>query len=154
VQNWKLKILAPIITTIVATGYAIHYATGSIWLLVLTAAPQFSHIILIVYCEDKVKWKLMWSSLNQEKWVQVNNFILNSIPENIMILDLAGETKFISEYCKSFIMKYQASLDNTKGFFAKIRDLQQQYQYDADLFSPSGVKILRLLSELILNYRR
>ena len=67
--------------------------------------------------------------------MQVNNFILNNIPENIMILDVAGQVKFISDYCKSFMEKCHHSLDTTE-FFGNIRDLQQQKYDSADVPDP------------------
>jgi len=62
-----------------------------------------------------------------------------------MILDVAGEVKFISEYCKSFMEKCQASL-KTKEFFNKIKDLHQRQQYEL----PSNsfpIQIERLTTE-------
>ena len=130
VQKWQLKIIAPVVAICVATGYAIHYTAGTILYLMLAAGTQLFNVIIIIYCEDKVKWKMVWANIQQEKWMQVNNFILNSIPENIMILDLSGEAKFISEYCKAFIKKCHLPVDNTKDFFKKVRDLQHQYEPD------------------------
>jgi len=74
----------------------------------------------------------VWANIQHEKWIEVNKFILSNIPENIMILDFAGQTKFISEYCKDFMEKCQLSLDN-KDLFKKIRELQEQP--DPDPFS-------------------
>jgi len=125
VQKWQLKIIAPITATIVVTVYAICYVPKNTVFLLLRAALQAFCLILIIYCGDKLKWRMMWTNLHQEKWLQVNNFILNNIPENIMILDLAGEPKFMSGYCKSFMSRYNLSLDS-KDFFRKVRDLQQQ----------------------------
>jgi len=65
--------------------------------------------------------------VEQENWMQVNNFILDSIPENVMILDFAGEARFTSEYCKPFMERYNFSV-NTRDFFKKVKDLQQQYE--------------------------
>ena len=125
VQKWQLKIIAPVVAISVATGYAIYYSTGTILYILLVAGAQLFNVIIIIYCEDKVKWKMVWANIQQEKWMQVNNFILNSLPENIMILDISGETKFISEYCKSFMRKCNLSLD-TKELFERVQNLQQQ----------------------------
>jgi len=130
VQKWQLKIIAPCMAVLIAMSYCIYYnPSNPLWVLV-RAITQLFYIILIVYCEDKVKWKLMLTNLQQEKWMQVNDFILNSIPENIMILNLAGETKFISEYCKSFMKNCNLAFDTTRDLFRKIRDLNQQYEAD------------------------
>jgi len=83
--------------------------------------------------------------MRQEKWMQMSNFILNNIPENIMILDVAGEVKFISEYCQNFMKKCDTSLD-TNNFLNKIRDLQQQkYDYDP----PSLAVFLFLIEQIV-----
>ena len=103
VQKWQLMIMPPFGALVVATIYNIHYATGSLYWTFLAAGVQILNIIIIVYGEDKVKWRMVWANIQQEKWIQVNNLILNNISENIMILDLAGETKFISEYYKAFL---------------------------------------------------
>ena len=106
---------------------------------------QLFNLVLIVYCEDKVKWRMIWTNLQQEKWMQVNNFILNNIPENIMILDVKGETRFISESCKSFMRKCHVAMDRSaQDFFHKIRDLQPQQQDISDPPSPSGVQMERV----------
>jgi len=67
----------------------------------------------------------MRMNLEQEKWMQVNNFIFDNIPENIMVLDLNGEARFTSKYCQAFLKKYSPSPD-AKDFFRKVRNLQQQ----------------------------
>jgi len=136
VQKWQLKILAPVIGTLVAAGYAIYYTPNDAVFLSLNVGTQLFNIILIVFCEDRVKWKLMWTNLQQEKWMQVNNFILNSIPENIMILGLSGEAKFVSESCKSFMKKCRLAIE-TKDYLKRIRDLQQQDDCDAE--SPTKI---------------
>jgi len=66
-----------------------------------------------------------------------------------MILDVKGETKFVSEYCKSFMKKCRLSLD-TKDFLKKIKDLQQ-IQYESDASSPSMVIYWRIRQLLILS---
>ena len=126
VQKWQLKIIAPIIASLIATGFAIHYDTENYYFYTIRTIAQVFNIVLVLYCEDKIKWRMIWTNLQQEKWMQVNNFILNNIPENIMILDLEGKTQFISDYCRAFMNQCQNSLD-TNSFFKKIRDLQPQY---------------------------
>jgi len=130
VQKWQLKIVSPIVATFVVTGYAIYYYQHNLVFLLLRATLQLVSIILIVYCEDKVKWKLMQTNLEQEKWMQVNSFILDSIPENIMILDLQGEANFMTKYCQAFLDQYNGSSD-VKEFFKRVLDLQQ-LQYEPD----------------------
>jgi len=114
----------------VATGFAIYHSPQTIKLSLFYSITQLMNLIIIIYCEDRVKWKMVWANIQKDKWTQVNNFILDSLPENIMILDLAGEAKFISEYCKSFLEKCHLSLD-AKEFFKKVQDFHRQ-QYDPD----------------------
>jgi len=96
-QKWQFKIIAPILETWVVIGYAVSLIQDTPTFLIMRGLTQSVNIILIVYCEDKMKCKLMRTNIEQEKWMQMNNFILNDIPENIIILDLKGEVKFISE---------------------------------------------------------
>ena len=134
VNKWQLKILAPVVATFVVTGYAIHYDPDDWVFLLVRAAIQTFNIILIIYCEDKVKRELMKTNIDQEKWMQVNNFIFDNIPENIMILDLFGEARFMSEYCKAFMSKFNLSSD-AKDFFKRVQHLQQ---YETDPLSYSA----------------
>lgn len=60
--------------------------------------------------------------------MQVNNFILNNIPENIVILDVKGDAKFISDSCKSFMEKCKIASMDTQDFFRKIQDLKEQQE--------------------------
>jgi len=139
VQQWQLKIIGPVVATIIACVYTIHYSPRSVALLVARAVAHVFSLVLIIYCEDKVKWKLMRTNIEQEKWMQVNNFILDSIPENILILDLADEKKveFISEYCKTFLDVL--SLE-TRDFFKKVRDLKQQEEpVESPCLAPSNI---------------
>ena len=75
----------------------------------------------------------------QEMWTQINQFVLNNIPENIIILDLSGEVNFISDYCQSFMQKSHLS-QNTREFFVNIIELYQQPETEPS--SPSHVKFV------------
>ena len=123
VQDWRLKIIPPVVAVGVAAGFTIHYIP--IYIIYILTIIQIFNIIIIIYSEDKLKWSMIWTNLQQEKWMQVNNFILNNIPENIMILDPSGETKFLSDYCKRFMENCHLSLE-PQDFFIKIKDLQEQ----------------------------
>jgi len=133
VQQWFLKVIPPVAAVIITAVFAIHYSTTGISNLVLLTIAQVISLIIIIYCEDKVKWKMMWINLQQEKWIQVNNFILNNIPENIMILDFKGDVRFASDSCKSFLESCNFSMDTKKDFFKKIQNLQQQQQQHNDM---------------------
>ena len=106
--------------------------------LVRTAFQIFNIVVITMYCEDKIKWRMIWKNLQQEEWMQVNNFILNNIPGNIMILDFAGKAKFISDYCKSFMEKCHLSGENTDDLFDKIKDLEQQSKPELEKSSSSA----------------
>jgi len=121
VQKWQFKIIAPILATWVVTGYAVYILQDSPTFLIIRAMAQSVNIILIVYCEDKIKSKVMRANIEQEKWMQVNNFILNNSPENIIILNLKGEVKFISGYCKSFMKKCSLSNDDPEEFLKEFK---------------------------------
>jgi len=107
------------------TGYTIYDDREHSYYNLVRCAKQLFNVVLVFYCEDKIKWKMIWINLEQEKWMQVENFILNNIPENIMILNVKGEVRFISDYCQSFIQKCQNPSLRTKDFLNKIRDLKQ-----------------------------
>jgi len=126
VQKWYLKALPPAIAISVATGYAIHYEPDNLAYNLIRAIAQIMTMTIIFYFENKLTWKMMWMNLQQEKWIQMNNFILNNLPENIMILTAQGEVKFISDYCKSFMEDCNFSLTHkTRDFFNKIHHLHQ-----------------------------
>ena len=150
VQKWQLKVIAPISMTWVVAGYALYLSNKSYGLLITRAIVQTFNIFLIIYCEDKMKSKLMRTNIEQEKWMQVNNFILNNIPENIIVLNLAGEVKFISEYCKSFMKKCNSSLDE-KEFFKRVQGLQQQHHFESDS-PPASPGTITLNMERLTTY--
>ncbi len=125
VQNWLLKIIPLAATACLTIGYAIYYSPHTILFTLLSGITQLIIMIIIIYTDDKVKWRMLWANIQKDKWMQVNNFILNSIPENIIILDVSGETKFISDSCQSFVKSCHLSLD-IKEFFNNVRELHQQ----------------------------
>jgi len=124
VQKLQLRIIPPVVASIISAVYCNIYNPSGLVVNIIRNVFQIFNIVLIIYCEDKIQWKMIWTNMKQEKWMQVNNFILNNIPENIMILDLSGEFKFISDYYKSFMDKCNL-IPNTKEFFDKLRDLHQ-----------------------------
>ena len=129
VQKWWLKIIPPSVATIVAGVYGVIYLPGDLFGDLVRSGFQLFNVIIILYCEDKIKWRMIWSSLQKDKWIQVNNFILNNIPENIMILDFGGKAKFTSEYCKSFLKRchlYDDGGGNVEDLLGRVRDLHEQ----------------------------
>jgi len=148
VQKWQLKIIAPIIASLIATGFAIHYDTENYYFYIIRTITHVFNIVLILYCEDKIKWRMIWTNIQQEKWMQVNNFILNNIPENIMILNLSGQTQFISDYCKYFMAKCNLVSADCRDLFTKVQDLQLQ-QDDSD---PSSHYTVLVMNSHVSNF--
>ena len=134
VQNWFLKILSPISVLSVIIGYNIYYDSSKILYILLRGGFQIINVALLFYFEDKIKLKMILTSMHQEKWMQINEFILNSVPENILILDTAGQPKFISDYFKYFMEKCRCS-PNINEFFEKVQDLQQQLDLNSTSLS-------------------
>jgi len=80
---------------------------------------------MMMYFLDKIKWKEVFTNTQQERWMKINQFVLNNIPENIVILELGGEVNFVSEYCQGFMRKSHLS-QNPHDLFTNITDLSQQ----------------------------
>jgi len=131
VQNWKLRIIPPAVALGVVMGYQVWETPNKAFFILFRGIVQVVIVTILFYFEDKMNWRMMLTNLRQEKWMQMNDFILNNIPENIMILDIDGETRFISDYCKSFLAKCNLPSD-TKVLFQQIKDLQQQKLYETE----------------------
>jgi len=136
IQDWKLIIIPPVSAFGLVIGFAIYYYNGFTWLILVTALPQVVYVVLMIYFQDRIRWKEVFTNVQQERWMQVNDFILNNIPENILILELGGEVKFVSDYCKSFMRRLHVTQD-PKDLFANIKDLN--LQPDTEPSSPSNV---------------
>ena len=110
VQNLKLRVIAPTIAVGMVMGHEISFTPHKAFYILLTGIVQAIIVIVLFYFEDKMNWRMVLTNLQQEKWMPINDFILNNIPENIMILDIDGETRFISDYCKSFFALFNFRL--------------------------------------------
>lgn len=117
-------------------GFAIHYATTEPIFVLLRGVPQLFYTIMMLYFLDKTKWKEILTNAQQEKWMKINDFVLNNIPENIVILELGGEVTFVSDYCRAFMRKTHLS-QNPRDLFSNIRELYQQPETEPS--SPSNV---------------
>jgi len=138
IQSWKLIIIPPTLAMGMAMGYVVHYANNGVIFHFLRGIPQVVYVIMMLYFQDKIKWREVFTNAQQEKWMQINDFILNNIPENIVILELGGQVRFVSEYCRSFMKKTHLS-QNPKDLFVNIKDLIQQP--DTEPSSPSNVML-------------
>jgi len=135
-QNWKLIIIPPTLASAVVIAYSIHLnATEPIYIL-LRSLPQVFYTIIMLYFLDRIKWREILTNTQQERWIQINDFILNNIPENILILELGGEVNFVSDYCKVFMRKAHLS-QNPQDLFTNIQDLN--LLPETELSSPSNV---------------
>ena len=67
VQKWYLKAIPPNVVLAVAIGYAIHYAPNELFQILLRSVTVIVTLTIIFYCENKLKWKMMWMNLQQEK---------------------------------------------------------------------------------------
>jgi len=135
VQRWCLRIIAPTFAYGMVMGYGIHVVPQSTGVILVRGLLQVAYIIMIFYFEQKINFKLLFTTLHQEKWLKMNEFILNNVPEKIAILDLNGTVKFISEYFKLFMEKCGFP-DDLNSLCKQIKDLQQHYEND--MLSVSG----------------
>jgi len=143
IQGWKLISIPPIIATCVMIGFALHYSPTGPKLVLLFGIPPAIYTVIMLYFLDKVKWREVFTNTHQERWMHINQFVLNNIPENIVILDIGGQVNFVSDYCKVFMKKLRLSQD-PKELFSLISDLsQQQSEAESELEeSPSNVQFL------------
>jgi len=135
VQRWYLRIIAPTLAYGMVMGYGIHAAPKSVGVILVRGLLQVAYIIFIFYFEQRINFKLLFTTLHQEKWLKMNEFILNNIPEKIAIIDVDGVVQFTSEYFKHF-MKKCGYPDDIHTLCKEIKDLQQHYEND--MLSVSG----------------
>jgi len=130
IQHWYLRILAPIGAYLMTIIYGIHLNHADYSVILVRGLLQIVYIVFIFYFEEKMNIKLLLTSLHQEKWVQLNEFILNNIPEKIAILNVNGELKFMSDYLRVFLKKF-GHMEDIHPLFKNITDLKQQYESDS-----------------------
>jgi len=136
-QHWLLKAIPPIAAYGLVIGYAVHFDPEETVFTLIRGILQIIYIVVLFYFEDKIQWRMLLANMHKERWVQINDFILNNIPENIVILELGGgEPRFVSEYCKSFMRRAHLS-QNPRDLFTSIKDLNQQP--DTEPSSPFNV---------------
>jgi len=138
-QCWWLKAISPTIAVGLVMGYVVHYDPSQTLYTLIRGILQVLYIIVLFYFEDRIRLRMLLANVQQEKWMKINEFILNNIPENIMIFDRTGETKFINDYCQAFLQKYQCA-ENIKHFFTIITNLVQQTESGSN--NPSDVFLI------------
>lgn len=119
-------------------GYSLHLTPKWTAMILVRGLLQIVYVICIWYFEQKINLKLLLSNLHQEKWLEMNQFILNNVPEKIAILDWDGQVKFMSDYLKTFIDKFDFT--SGSGFTTlckEIKDLEQNYNSNASIHNSS-----------------
>jgi len=149
VQGWKLLILPPTITMGLVIGFAIKYSVTEPIFILLRGVPQTFYTIMMLYFLDKIKWSEIITNAQQERWIKINDFVLNNIPENILILELGGEVNFVSDYCKAFMRKVHVS-QNPRELFTNIRDLYLQPETEPSSPSNTSRQTERMATSHIL----
>jgi len=147
-------VIPPTAAVSVAIGYAVHYVPENTIQTLLRGTPQMIYLVIFVYFLDRIKWKEVFTNVQQERWMKINDFILNNIPENIVILELGGgQVRFVSDYCRVFMKKVQLSSD-PKELFKRIKDLYRQPdENEKDSSLPSGVVRSSILLFFLLFFR-
>ena len=136
IQGWKLISLSPTIAMFFTLGFTLYYSTTGPKLILMACLSQVLYTIIMLYFLDKIKWKEIFTNAQQERWMQINQFVLNNIPENIVILELGGGVNFISDYCKAFMQSVHLS-HNPQDLFTHINQLY--LQPDTQPTSPCNV---------------
>ncbi len=136
IQGWKLLIIPPTIAILLVIVFSICNVWTPNFYVGLLGFPQMFYTIMMLYFLDKIKWKEVFTNTQQERWTKINEFVLNNIPENIIILDLEGEVNFISDYCRAFMHKAHLS-QNPRDLWTNITELYQQPETEPS--SPSNV---------------
>lgn len=136
-QRWEFKIIPPVAAYILLMVYAVEHSDGVTQFIILRGVLQSSYVVLIFYFESKINFRLLLLGVRQERWIQINDFILNNVPENIAIFDIEGAPKFVNEHFKEYMGRYSHSLDIRK-FMKNIKELQQQQQ-EINISEPSNI---------------
>jgi len=142
IQNWILISIPPATALALTIGYVLHYKPEGAIFTLIVGGPQIIYVVMMLYFQDRIKWREVFTNVHQEKWMKINDFILNNIPENIIIMELGGGVKLVSDYCKSFMRKIHLST-NPRDLFVNIKDLYQQPESEPS--SPSSVSYFRVI---------
>lgn len=124
-QHWIFKIIPSLCAYIYVISFAVMHQPDFASYILLVGIFQVLYVVLIFYFDHKVHFRLLIGNLKQEQWLHLNEFILNNIPENIVIMDVNGTCKFINEHFKKMMTLRNRSVD-PKQFFKKIKNLQRQ----------------------------
>jgi len=64
-QKWQLKIVLPVLTLALCTGYTIHYDPSQTYAILCKSLSGLFNVVFVIYVDDKLKWKTMWTNLQQ-----------------------------------------------------------------------------------------
>jgi len=124
IHQWQLRILTPLSGTLFIAAFSIYYDPNNTTVILSRGISQIVFIISILYFENKMSLNLLLANLKQAQWMQVSEFILDSIPENIAIFDLNGETKYLSAYFLQLLQQSDCP-NNIDKFFGGIKNLRK-----------------------------
>lgn len=142
IQQWQFKIIPPTAAYTYLLIYITVHRTTESWVIIMTAVSQPIYVILIYYFEHKINFTRIIGNVQNEQWLQLNSFILNNIPENIVIMDSTGTPNFISENFKRLLQRHNLSED-IKKFLGNIKQIQRvQGEKEADSESDCAQVIL------------
>ena len=123
-QQWQFKVIPATAAYTYLMCFIIVNQIGQVFILVLGIVFQMTYIILIYYFVHKINFTLIIGNVQQEQWLQLNDFILNNIPENIAILDSNGNANFKSVNFKKLMQRNNQTQDINK-FLRSIKQIQQ-----------------------------
>lgn len=105
-QRWYFKIICPTCAYIMSLVVLARDDLAEISDTLFRGLLQISYLIVIFYFEEKVSFRLLLTSVHQENWIEVNEFVLDSISEKIAIFQVGGDMKYCSEYLKRFTKRF------------------------------------------------
>lgn len=136
IRRWQLRIFAPLCVYIFCIVMAIRREPESISFILVKSFTQIAYMALIFYFEERMRFRLSIINLQQGTWLEINEFILNNIPENIAIFNMDGNVRFVSDQLKQLTHKYGYS-DDVKTFFKEIEYLSQQDESSSTIYPPA-----------------
>lgn len=110
------------------------------------------YIILIFYYEHKINFTMVMGSIQQQQWLQLNEFILDNIPENIAIMDLNGKSNFINENFRKLI-RLHSGFDEINQFLKSVKKIKRQRHLETDSETNDSI-IVSFQSDNILTFNR
>jgi len=66
VQKWQLKIIPPIVVMFLTSGFTLYYDRNNLHVILLSVGVQLFNIIIILYCENKLKWRMIWTNFKEK----------------------------------------------------------------------------------------